>query len=310
MRFFQISILGIVALSLAQGGQVEIGASSSGGISTGGLNASDGITTTGWTEKIYSSNLFANDVITGGSLNGVGSGTGSTMPTSASGFQQFTDPNNGVVFAMDSDGNNYWGTGTSGANSITIPVGVVGVNDAYILLNDYYGVLGSLQTDTVTFNFASAGAVPVTLTNGVQLDAASDCGTLPANASPTWTGAGNCSTYAQSIGAGATTTSDTAWHASYTNATSNVTVFSGTAGSLNLNDISFNLSSVAGDATDTLTSITITDNSLGSNTSRLALSAITVNSVTSVAPEPSTVLLFVAGLGVILLSARRRKSTL
>ena len=306
MKSFYVLVLALSAASLASAGQVEIGQSSSGGISTLGLTSTyiNSVTqTAGWAEKIFSTSVFSGDTITGSSLNGVaettavGTGGTSTTPTTANGFQQFTDPNNNIVFAMDADGSdNYWasdsGTGT-GATSIIIPVGVASVYGANLLLNDYWGVNGSLtQNDTILFSF-NGGAITdsITLTNGNQIMSDQVCAT----ASPSFLSV-NCTTFAKTTGSG----TDIAWSANYVNGTNNSTPYSGTSGSMNIADVSFNLSAYNG---DTLTSITLTDNNNTINSSRLALEAVTVETGT---PEPSTWILLVAGLGSVAFLGKRR----
>ena len=166
VRLINLAVLSMAAISAAVAGQIEIGATSltntalntSTGISTGGLDAayigSNGWTTAGGGERAYSTTIFSSDTLTNSSLGG------GTLPTAVSGFQQFTDPNNGIVFAMDADsGMNFWAsnaltTTANSASSITIPVGVFDANSAYIMLQDYYA-LGN--TDTVVFNFANFG---------------------------------------------------------------------------------------------------------------------------------------------------------
>jgi hypothetical protein len=300
--------------SASSAGTIEIGGQTAGPITS--PTNSFGLTTAyigaanigSWTERNYAVNLFSNDTLSSSSLGG------STLPTNAAGFQQFTDPNNGISFAMMNDSanpaDNYWGAPSNslvGATSITVPIGLSGVSEASILLSDYFGLSGSsgLSNDTVTFNLTGDGPISVNLSNGNQISAANDCG---ATKSPTWTGNTlNCTQFAQSIsnaGGGSLTiptTTDIAWSANYSNANAaGATIFSGTSGTVNLEDISFNLSAYAG---DTLTSITITDNNDLASSSRLALSAISVDPT----PEPSTVLLFVTGLGLIGFVGRRGK---
>jgi hypothetical protein len=313
VKLFGILVFSAVAVSVASAGQIEIGQNSTNGISTLGLTSAyvtSVAQTAGWAEKLFSTSAFSGDTITGSSLNGVaetsaaGTGGTSTTPTSANGFQQFTDTNNGVVFAMDGDGMNYWasdsGSGT-GATSIIIPVGVASLTGANILLNDYWGVNNSrTQNDTVLFSF-NGGAVTdsITLTNGNQIETNQAC----AAASTTFTSI-NCTIFAQTASSKAT---DIAWSAQYVNTIAGGVPSAGTSGSLNLADLFFDLSAFTG---DTLTSITITDNANGLNSSRLALGAVTVETaagVTSATPEPTTWVLLVAGLGTIAFFGKSRR---
>jgi hypothetical protein len=309
MRLFYIPVLGMAAISIASAGQIEIGAGQNGsGISTQGLTSAY-IGATTWSEKNYTNNLFANDTISNGSLNGVTgagpTGTGTTLPSTANGFQQFTDPNNDVTFGMMNDpatgdsSNNYWASPASAssiASSISLPVDVSGVTSANILLNDYYGVASQTHNDTVEF-FFNGGAVTQSffLTNGKQIDSTHDC-TSVTPACPNLSGATTSAN------------TDAAWTGSYVESVT-TTPFSGTTGSVSLIDIGFNLSLYAGDI---LTGIVITDDDNLVNSSRLALSAVTVSGADAevATPEPSTVLLLLAGLGVMGFLGQRRKARL
>jgi hypothetical protein len=315
MRLFYIAVSGMTAISLASAGQIEIGAGQNGsGVSSQGLTVAyvDSIAqaATPWVgEKPYSTTLFSAAVISNSSLNGVSETTGvgagglSTLPTSQNGFQQFTDPNNGVTFAMMADSttgdtlNNELASASAamtGPSTITVPIDVSGAAQANILLNDYWGVAGSTtQTDTVEF-FFSGGSDTFTLTNGVQIDAALQCLTGTTTI---------CSTFAQTTSSPNT---DSAWTGTY--ALGNmVNVYANTAGNAALSDLTFDLSAFAGDV---LEDVTITDNNNGNNSSKLALSAITVSgsaATLSETPEPSTVVLFLTSLGILGFFGYRRK---
>lgn len=309
MRLINFIILGALGATVLSAASVnEIGANTTNGISTGGLTLSyitgnGGSNPGSYAEDTYATNLFTNDVITAGtsSLGGV------LTPTSANSEQQFTDTNNGVVFAMMSDGSNYLGSpATSGSAvnaSITIPIGLGSLASASILLNDYYGVNGVTNNDTVTFNFSGAGgSVAVNLSNGNQIDSAQNC---KANSTADLT-APVCTSFASTTsnaGGGSATIStvtDVAWSAMYTNSVSNTSIpYSLTSGGLQLDDITFNIGAYAA---YTLNSITIADNDNLKVNSRLALSAITVST-----PEPSTVFLLFAGLGILCYLGRRQK---
>jgi hypothetical protein len=338
MRIANISVLGVAVVFMASAGQIEIGAGQNGsGVSTQGLTVAfvNSVTqpTPGWAgEHAYAGTLFSSAIVNSSTLNGVaetsavGTGTATTLPTSQNGFQQLTDNGFGVTFGMLADSenkcgssgtgscanDNFWAssTGTTGPTTITIPVSVSGVSEAYILLNDYWGVNGSTtQTDTVLFTF-SGGTDTFTLTNGNQIEDAVQC--LSATGTPNdFVGRSpqpSCTTFARSTSSPGT---DNIWSGTYSGDNASSTDYFNTAGNLALNDISFNLSAFSG---QTLKTISITDNNNGFTnfSSALALSAITVtgSSLVVVTPEPSTVLLLFAGLGVIVYLGQRRKARL
>jgi hypothetical protein len=330
MRLFKLSILGMAAISIASAGEIELGS---------GFNAGTGVSTQGLTQTYLGINpadfassswypdiaaesglgtpgylgaLFFHDTISGSSLGG------STLPTDSSGYQQFTDPNNGVTFAMMNDPNNpgtnawYSWEGDNASSSITIPVGVFGTTSANILLNDWWG--GGATNPTVTFNFASPSgpvAVTDTLVYGTNINSATACSATPVGADTT---PPLCTTFPTTTGANTLTTgavtTDIAWSASYTDpnnvGASGYDPYAGTSGTVNLADISFNLSGYTG---DTLESIVITDPyncSAGDSTCSTVSSILALSAVDVGTPEPSTVLLLVTGLGVLGLLGRRR----
>jgi hypothetical protein len=321
VRLFNLIILGAAGISMATAGQIEIGPSGSNVVNGGNTTNTAGLTTalitsgdlsgsgsTAWkdTSVTYNNNLFTNDTITSSSLNGVtgslGNGGVSTTPTAANGFQQFTDtanPNGAVTFAMDTDsGANYWASPSGTNATITIPVGVMSVTDAYILLNDYYGPSGA-QDAQVTFNFSSGPADVVQLNNGNQIDSVHNCSGPAPSGNP-------CPTTSPAPFNGSVTSSgtDIAWSGHYVEG-SNSTPYSLTQGTAQLDDITFNLSAYTG---LTLESIVITDNHDVSGSSRLALSAITLQTGASTpTPEPSTLVLLFAGLGLMGFLGRRKK---
>jgi hypothetical protein len=314
MKIFRITVLGAAVISLASAGQIEIGAGQNGsGVSSQGLTIAyvDSMTqgSTPWVgEKAYAGTLFSAATLSNSSLNGVsettGVGTGglTTLPTSQNGFQQFKDLNNGITFAMmaDSTSGNTANNDLVSANStmtgpstINVPINVSGATQANIMLNDYWGVAGSTaQTDTVEFFFSGGNTSSFTLTNGNQIDADMQCLTGSTT---------TCSTFAQTTSSPNT---DNAWTGTYSLGNV-VNVYANTTGNASLADLSFNLAAFSGDI---LQYVAITDNNNGNNSSKLALSAITVSGADAVAtPEPSTIMLFLTGLGILGFFGYRRK---
>jgi len=305
MRIAVVGIVGLFAVITANAGYVEIGSnlnsatgvSSATGTSTGGLNqqffgtSTPGPTPNGFTEKGYTSTLFVNDTLS------------QAAPGTTAGSQQFTDPVNNVPFAMianpvnggtnpDSTVSNpnmdFWegaNSGTQVASAITVPVGFDS-SEAWIMLTDAYGISGSNYS--VQFTFANGAPLIVPLTIGTQIADDQQCST-----NGTFTPPPACTSYVQTISSPWTGGStDVAWTATYSNSSSSTSVqYSGSTGNVVLLDLAFNLS---GYSNNDLESITITDNADQTNTSRLALSAITVQT-----PEPSTIVLLLTGCGLI-----------
>lgn len=149
---------------------------STAGCANGCVNGS----TTGFSLKNYDKNMFA---------------TGTPNPTPFSGYSNTTgvastqgstmfDSAHQVTFAMLSQtgsNGNFWAAG--GNNTLTIPVGVFGVQNVWTMLNNYFGKDTNNDTN-VTFTFdnnkdgsdaASKTVLTVDLVNGKEVRAGFDC---------------------------------------------------------------------------------------------------------------------------------------
>lgn len=339
-----VAIAALASLTIANAGQIQLGGANgltmsyvtNGGATPGNLG--------GWGVKGYDVALFSNTTVT----NPVGNGainlpTTDANPTGTAGVFNATtgnvmiDPNLGITYNLMDDttnystnsghGNNIFAT-INGAATLTVPVNVANADWIGIMINDYWGFTG--DNPTITLNFAGAGAVAVTLTDGVtgSLRSAVDCTSATGNVSCPPAQAGNSK---GAINAGGPITSpvtnvaasnsaigiktSTVWYANYATKTGGIVgpYYNGTgnnsSGIVDLDDVKLDLSQFNGGAllTDTLLSIQFTQNSVvngtGNNVSRLALSAITVDSTST--PEPSTILLIAGGLGLIGFGRRR-----
>lgn len=315
-RFHFVILAGLASSVLAHSGQIQIGGVN--GLTAAYIAGGSG-STTGWVERNYTNALFENATITpaAGQTNALPLQTGATA-----GVNSMTDAN-GIVFSMLNDGNlngtltnNAWTSNTSGVHSITVPVNVFGVQNVYIMLDDFYGYAG--ENATVVFNFAS-GADTITLAdlaNGTgAIRSATDCtgGTISCPPATTVTGSHTVSaslpsTSNTNTSGDATIITSAIWKGTYTVAPSATTTpynnsTSGSSGTVALDELAFSFSS--NHTNTTLNSITITTdagNLVGN--SRLALSAITLTAT----PEPSTMVLFGAGLGLLSWARRRRSA--
>jgi len=98
----------------------------------------------------------------------------------------------------------------TGATSIVVPVNQSGLANAYVLLNDYYGVNASAtQNDTVLFTFSGGNTLSFTLTNGNQIDGVTHC----TSNSTSYILPPTCTQFAKST---TSTSSDNAWTGNYT----------------------------------------------------------------------------------------------
>ena len=289
----------------------------------GGNSTGPGLGTTGFIEKNYDNRLFSGATQT------------SVAPTPFAGYSTSTATAAGTQlgqFAMISDGtassasNNFW-DGTT-ASTMTIPIGIANVGDVQTLLDNIWGLQGNANETVVTFNFGTTSnatifnnILEVDLQNsgtprsapsgqigsGVDCDPAifATCGSnnlasgpLAPSSTPT--------TKLNSVllGTGVTVTTANLFTSGNTYNTAGGTQYGSTSGNLSLYSQNFLVGSiVAPSLNEYLVSITVQEKLGNGNQSQTALSAITVDTV----PEPSTVFLFIGGLGALGLARFRRK---
>jgi len=339
-RITTLAAVAICSVMVASGGQIQIGGVN--GLSTAYITAPNtiaGQNTTGcagggtcvtgsvgaYTEQNYDNVLFA------------GATNSGTPPTPYTGYNQtaaavgtLTDPTNNIKFSMIDDGagsngsNNFWqGTQANftpcASPQITIPVGVYGVTDVWALLNTELSGANAINTTTLTFTFGSQASGGPTEAVIVKLSASNDNNTptnemqnavlcVPANSCTTASGPtlGEAS-IVSSIGASVTVLTDNVYTSLFNNGA--LPGYAGaTSGNVVLDDSGFffngiSLSALGGtNLTNYLQSVSVKESGAVNGVSE-ALSAITVEPV----PEPSTIFMFLSGLGAIGLARFRRK---
>jgi len=314
--------------------QTEIGGPT--GLTSGYITSNGGSVGT-WTEKNYDAYLFngAAEGTTKGSpgtnYNYTYSGTLPNNSIADTSTQTENVVPGGVTFALLNDGcagtpggactgstktNNVWAAPTSGSSSsILIPIGIYDVTDLWTMLNNDFGPSGASTDTTIEFDFGGSSTVTngtkliLNLVNSLnnssnsgQIATATDCSTVG-------TGTPACNTYAtgttasSSSNGGITVDTTQIYSMSY-NTVSGSNPFTGSAGTVVLDDQGFLFGSTY--STLFLVDVKVTENNGVANQSETALSAITVDSVTT--PEPSTIWLGITGLlalGVI--GYRRRR---
>jgi len=218
-----------------------------------------------------------------------------------------------VTFSKINDTGNFWDLPTGTTTSVlTIPIGVFGVTDVWTMINDIEST-GNRDVNVV-FNFGtSAGVTSVSKTvqlfNDVgaagQLENALVCSTFCASGSQTGlTG---------EVNNGVTVVAENVWNQSFFGCIGSLSAAVGAGcGTAYLDDqgFFFNSLNLGGGLTNLntfLVSVQVkeiagTAAGLGSG-----LSAITIDTAAAT-PEPSTVLLFVAGLGVVGLGRLRKRA--
>lgn len=228
-------------------------------------------------------------------------------PNGASGYSG----NSVCTFCIDA---NFW-TEFGTTNDLLIPVGLYNVDSVFTMLNDYWGVQGN-QSITVTFCFsatsngACVNTVAVGLTDGVEIRAAVNDTNSFGIATGLAASTSNVSGSGVNVKTGTVFSTTIAGIPSLlpTGSANNSPWAGAGAGSVNLDEQQFIFTSAqyAGlylasiDLKNTGTGWSSTNNATAS---RYALSAITIDQ----APEPSTVLLVLTGIGVISLGRLRRR---
>jgi PEP-CTERM motif len=293
--------------------------------------------TGGYVETNYDTRLFA---------NAVNSGATPTTPVPFSGYvSSGQEPaaqlggSGAPQFAMISDsavsGGDFWnGQNFGSANSLVVPIGLSNVNDVALMLSNVWGVAGAQDT-TLTFNFGTASnggindTIILNLVNSGQggssasgeLQSGVDCASMQcgvhglANGSvlPSGTIAeGSGSTSAGTlVGFNTYNLAKNLFGASLGDAYTSIpagTYSTYGAGNLSLGAIDFNFGALGGllnpSGSEYLVDVQVTENDARGNYSQTAISAITVDTVS---PEPSTVFLFLSGLGAIGFARFRRK---
>jgi hypothetical protein len=330
-KYILLPLLGLVAIVGVQAGQIQIGGTNGLtaayiGSTVGGVTGSTG----SWGQRSYTNALFNSVTLSNATSDGATAvPMNDTAPGSAGGANVIKDDNSGITYNLMNDGtgasgntgngNNIWAS-TVGAGTLVVPVDISDVDYAGIMLNDYWGFAGA--DPTVTFTFANAGKVSVLVgdaANGTgPITSSTDCQngtgsitcpgltsghgaisattpiTTPVETSNAIVGGGSMNIFTSTIWSANYATNSLSANGPYHSATGD------SSGQVMLDDLKFDLSAYS---TDTLLSISFAPNTVatGSNISRLALSAITVDQVAT--PEPSTIVLL--GLGFGLLGFRR-----
>lgn len=328
-RFITISCLGLATIGSLSAGQIQIGeivggtnngltanyiaggcANANGPSFAGCAAGSTGTGSISGNPNFFAERQFDGTLFSGATLNGATApnafGTGCAVGTNAG---CLTDPNN-VSFALINDGSalkTYWdavGNGTQtvpgGNGTLTIPVGVFGTGGAWAMINNQWGLQG--ETNTVvkflfgtSSNTTDAGSLTFNLVNGNQVRDATQC------AAPNASGS-NCTAFATTA-----PNSTNIFSANYSGNTGLVTAYTGTTGTVALDDQFFDFGTQF--LGDYLSQVQITDQNGVGQVSRTGFSGLTVNVGEVVAtPEPSTVMMLLAGLGAIGAARLRRKA--
>ena len=318
------TVLAIASVAAASAAQIQVGGVNgltssyiTSGCSGGGPCIAG--STGSFSEQNYDTVLFS------------GASNGSTTPvpyatysTTAANTGSITD--GPFTFNMINDGltgdvsKNVWIGGTTPVtqDTITVPIGVFGVDGVLTMLNSDLGLAGPARDATVEFDFASTSNGAITtaikvkptndavsgvtagdsMQNAVQCPSSSACSTL-ANGAP----AATVSTPSGNF-PGVLMASDLlpSTNFNYTIATG---AYAGTVGNVSLTDqvFIFGGTTLATALSSYLVDIKIIEPNL-SGTDAIGLSAITLDTAV---PEPSTVLMLLTGLGAIGFARFRRK---
>ena len=303
---FRIAIVsGITLFSLvaANGGQIQIGQPN--GL-TSSMVTGAGCSAGGpCTEKGYVPVLFESAPVT--------VTAGSTF------FDAAGDGGSGVTFDKINDTGNFWDLPTGTASSIlTIPIGVFGVTDVWTMINDIEGV--NARDITVSFNFGTSPTVS-SFTDNVLLTNANTGHSGQVRNALVCNSCVETSQVALTSGTvlnGVTVVADNIFTQPFTILCQDPLAIAASIGSASscgaqgtayLDDqgFFFNSLNLGGGNTNLNTYlVSIQVKEITNAGGGAALSAITIDTAAAT-PEPSTVLLFVAGLGVVGLGRLRKK---
>lgn len=272
--------------------------------------------------KNYDKNLFAGAVPNPTPFVGYSS-VAATAPVAGS---TLYDSANDVTFAMISQTgtyNNVWTA--SGSNTLTIPIGIFGVQNVWTMLNNYYGN-PDVNDTSVTFKFDnnadgsdadSLTTLTVDLKNGVEIRSAVDCTANCTNNYATSLATGSSGTVVTGPDihctgpnclAAITVLANNLFSASGLSAGSS-TVYAGETITTVLDDQGFLFGNTF--ANQYLVSIGITEKAFSTSNpsgSATAISAISLQTFPSTeTPEPSSLLLGLSGLVVFTFVAYRRR---
>lgn len=319
MRFIAITTIGLMMTVGGYATEFVIGGSGTGLTSTyvsSGCATSNGPSFSGCISNtpVFGTRRYTGTVFTGATL-----GTNTVLPPSGSTWS-ITDPFNNQSITLTDVSGTYqaWGPPTTGTPNLIIPVGVYGANQVATMIQNQWGAINT-ATISVTFNFSAtsngstSNSVTYYLTNGDQVRA----GVNPL----TGCSAAPCNNFATTLGGPAVTgdaysnvAAVNVWssllsnNAGYTAFNSSGNPFNGTTGNLMLDAQVFDLSGLSYASSSYLTQIVIGDLSNTANVSRAIISGVTVETGSgSVAPEPGTVLLSLAGLGALGIARWRRR---
>lgn len=326
-RIGGVSVLGLLGVALCSAGQIQIGGANGltsnyitqTGIGQAACAAGAGNCLAG-SASVFGERNFDTKLFSGATESG-------TPPVPYTGYTQSTVPPSGSTlgqFAMISDGlfggtsENYWDS-TGGASTLTVPIGIANVGDVWTMLDNIAGAAGGNDT-TITFDFGTSSnassfndVVVVNLLNS-GTDGSSPSGQIGSSVACT-TGAActfdngpiaSSSTAMATLNggptAGITVTTGVLYTTAYNTATG---TYANTSGNVILNDQDFNLGAlVASSSSEYLVNMVVQE--AAGSTGQTSLAAVTVDTVGSV-PEPSTVFLFLSGLGALGFARLRRK---
>jgi len=336
-RILKTTTLGIGILAAAHAATIQTGIGGANGLTTSYItgNCGGACVTGSISGTTTPAEVGYNSVVFSGATNGSTAPTPYTgyNPTSDTGGT-LVDSANGVTFDMINEGssssaNAYFLTSQT-SSQITVPVGIFGVSSIWTMTNSYLTAAnGRDLTLVLTFGSsptASTGLTTVTIrpidtntpsnatASGTERDAV-DCsagtgctgtptvtgvtnGSVGAPANPYVTSFGSAAGQVNSAGttglSGVSIYSNNLYNFTYTTATG---AYANTSGTVNLDDQGFvfsgSLATFA--ASSYLESVQIKENQTNTG-SGVFLSALTINSVPAV-PEPSTVMMFLGGLG-------------
>jgi hypothetical protein len=307
-RIAIVSSITFFASFAANAGQIQIGGAS--GLTSAMVNATG--CTTACTQQGYVPVMFQ-----GASVSSPGA------PPTGTFFDSAGDGGSGVSFSKLNGQGSFWAIPTGGStSSLVVPIGLLGVTDVWTMLNDIESTAS--RDVNVIFNFGTTATASTVAAVNVHLfnaDGANANGQVR-NALVCSTGCAETSQLGLTgeVTAGVTVVADNLWSQSFSCLSEKPTGVNslapaiGCSGTAYLDDQGFffnslSLPSLGAGLTNLntyLVSVQVNEITNTTGGSGAGLSAITLD--TAPTPEPSTVLLFVAGIGVVGLGRLRKRA--
>lgn len=341
---FRITAFSVVALAsavVASAGQIQVGAGAGGvnGLTTsyitvGGGSPNNACTSLCNDQNNYDEVLFENlnDAASPGVNYSISSATVNSIQDTNANAQANGNGAAGITFALINDGvsgcasqcgssNNYWALAGNPSNqTLTIPVGIYGVSQVWSMINtDFAGASNGSPADRSITLFLDFGTSGGTIEDSVRVNFTNtgnnSTGTGQIQSSVLCTSIAPCNGVTNSNGGPLQSTNPTTLTAngvsvgSYADSLFGIK-YNGTGNVLTLDDQGLNLGTINFPSVGTNLNTYLVDVRVveeGNSNYVGEVGAVSALTVVTAAPEPSTVFMFLTGLGALGFARFRRR---